>query len=288
MKVSVIIPTYNSAKYVTEAIDSVLAQTYKNYEIIVIDDGSTDNTKELLKSYKKKIKYIYQENKGQAWARNTGIKKAKGELIAFLDADDVWLAKKLELQVPLFKDKEIGLVYGDIALFGDKTNLKLIHNNDFKRGYIFKDLIKDNFICISTTIIRKDVLDMVGLFNSKIRYVEDLELWLRVVYKNKIDYTPEKVVKYRVHPGNVSRDYEKQFKTELFVIKNACKRFNMSKKLKRDCLFNSYSRLSYFSLEDRKYNVALKALFNAILLKPFKFKNYKLLIKIILYRLIKK
>ena len=98
-KVSVIIPTYNRSKYVTKAIDSVLAQTYRDFEIIVVDDGSTDNTKEVLKPYTDRIKYLYQENTGVSAARNAGIRAAGGQWIAFLDSDDEWLPEKLSIQM---------------------------------------------------------------------------------------------------------------------------------------------------------------------------------------------
>lgn len=99
--ISVVIPTYNRAHYVCEAIDSVLAQTYKNIEIIAVDDGSTDNTKDIIQQYSSRIKYIYQNNAGPSAARNNGIKQSNGDLIAFLDSDDIWLAEKLERQVEI-------------------------------------------------------------------------------------------------------------------------------------------------------------------------------------------
>ncbi len=112
--VSVIIPNHNYSQFVGEAIESVIAQTYKNFELIVIDNGSTDNSKQVLESFKKKypkIKIYFQKNLGQAGARNRGIDESKGNLIAFLDADDVWMPNKLEEQVKLFIDPDIGLVY---------------------------------------------------------------------------------------------------------------------------------------------------------------------------------
>src|SRR4030042_587586 len=111
-KVSVIITTYNRVHFVCEAIDSVLNQTFKDFEIIVVDDGSTDNTKEALKRYSKNIFYIYQSNKGRSQARNTGLKVAKGDYIAFLDDDDIWVPHKLEKQVAFMdSNPNIGLVH---------------------------------------------------------------------------------------------------------------------------------------------------------------------------------
>ena len=111
-KVSVIIPAYNCAHYICHAVDSVLAQTFPDFELVVVDDGSTDNTRELLKQYGSQIKYIYQQNKDMTAARNTGINHSSGEYIAFLDSDDIWLANKLERQIVLLDQApEVGLVY---------------------------------------------------------------------------------------------------------------------------------------------------------------------------------
>jgi len=289
--VSVIIPNYNNAKFITEAIDSVLAQTYKNYEIIVVDDGSTDGTREVLEPYikKKQIRYVYQKNKKQAVARNNGIKYAKGELIAFLDADDLWFPKKLELQVPLFKNKEVGLIYGDILLLRDESTKPSNHTDAFDKGNIFNKLLMGNFICTSTTIIRKECFDKVGLFKEGMDYfgVEDYHMWLRISYYFKVDYVSDVLLKYRLHDDNTSKDYCGIVRREINVRKDISNIFNIPKKLKNDCLFDSYFRLSYFLIENSKYKIAFNALLNAFLLKPFNYKNYKLFSKI-LYKLIKK
>lgn len=124
-KVSVIIPTYNLARYINETVDSVLGQTYKNYEIIIVDDGSTDNTKEALSEYGGKITYIFQENQGVSAARNKGIKEAKGEYIAFLDADDLWLKDKLELQIGLMNSNpEVAMIFTDGESFNEEGLIK--------------------------------------------------------------------------------------------------------------------------------------------------------------------
>jgi glycosyltransferase involved in cell wall biosynthesis len=125
-RISVVIPTYNSAAYLPAAIDSAFNQTLPPFEIVVIDDGSIDNTVEVLKPYEVRIRYIFQENKGPAAARNRGIAEANGDLIAFLDSDDVWLPEKLELQVPvLTENPKIGLVHSDFFLLDMKTGTEL-------------------------------------------------------------------------------------------------------------------------------------------------------------------
>ena len=289
--VSVVIPSYNSARFVCDAINSVLEQTYKKYEIIVVDDGSTDNTKKILEPYirKKKIRYVYQENKKQAAARNKGIINSKGNLIAFLDADDMWIPNKLQLQVPLFKDKGVGLVYGDVVLLENDLIKPGIHTNEFVSGKIFKKLIMANFICASSVVIRRECIDKVGFFKEEIDYfgVEDYHMWLKISYYFKVDYVTNIIVKYRIHSNSTSENYSKIVEREVGVRKDIIKMFNLPRKISRDCLFNSYFRLSYYSIKNKIYGSAYKALLKAFLLKPFYYKNYKLLVKLILYKLVR-
>ncbi|MBW2991803.1 glycosyltransferase [Candidatus Woesearchaeota archaeon] len=281
--VSVIIPAYNSARFICEAIDSVLAQSYKNFEIVVVDDGSTDDTKKVLKKYKNKIRYIYQENKKQAAARNKGIENSKGELIAFLDADDTWMKDKLKLQVPLFEE-DVGLVYGGICLFDGKKVKPGIHTNEFVKGRVFKELLMANFICASSVIIRKECIDKVGMFKEGISYfgVEDYHMWLKVCHTYKADYIKEPILMYRVHSGSTSEDYCSIIRREATVRKDIANLFNLPKKLRNNSLFNSYFRLAYYSIENKKYKDALKALIQSLNLKPFNYKNYKLLVRILI------
>ena len=124
-KVSVIIPTYQYDSFIGEAIDSVLAQTYKDYELIVVDDGSIDRTREIISKYGSNINYIYQENKGLAAARNTGIRATKGEYLSFLDADDAWLPNKLEVEVEFLDTHPVvGMVYSNYFYFGSRVSTR--------------------------------------------------------------------------------------------------------------------------------------------------------------------
>lgn len=206
-KISVIIPTYNCGKYIPEAIDSVLSQTYKDLEIIVIDDGSTDNTKEVLKKYEGKIRYICRERGGVSKARNSGLKIASGQYIAFLDADDIWLPEKLEKQTAfLSENKEVDFVACDLVLFdengaldgtyfgrsGFEYSLKVIDNG-------FKIVLEKNFCNLSAALIRKRSHDKIGLFDDRIVCGEDLDLFLRAAAYSKVGVIPEALVKRRVY-----------------------------------------------------------------------------------------
>ena len=134
-KVSVIIPAYNASDYIAAAINSVLRQTFKDYEIIVVNDGSTDNTVDVLKPFMSRIRYIYQDNKGEKGAKNTGIKLAEGEYIALLDSDDLWMEDKLERQVPILDESgpEVGIIHTDYwSLWKDMVNNK----SAFQMGHL--------------------------------------------------------------------------------------------------------------------------------------------------------
>jgi len=189
--VSIIVPVYNTEKFLKECLDSLLAQTYPNFEIVIVNDASSDNSEaiiqEYLKRYPEKIQYIKKaKNEGVSAARNTGIKAAKGQYIAFCDSDDVWLPEKLEIQMQeFFKDPDLDVVYSDCFLiFEDKkTNQKLTEFWGVKQysGYIFEKLIKaKGNIVTSVVVAKKEIFQKVGLFSEDLRYVEDYEFFLRV------------------------------------------------------------------------------------------------------------
>ena len=185
--VSVIIPTYNRAHLIGRAIQSVLNQTYRDFEIIIVDDGSTDNTEEVIKEFQKRderIRYIkHERNKGYPKALNTGIKAAKGEYIAFQDDDDEWLPEKLEKQMRVFENApaKVGVVYTG---FWRIENNKKIYIPFFwvkqKEGNIHEELLKGNFIGTPAALVRKECFEKVGGFDTKLPYLQDWELWIRI------------------------------------------------------------------------------------------------------------
>ncbi|MBI4085872.1 MAG: glycosyltransferase [Candidatus Liptonbacteria bacterium] len=185
-KVSIIIPSYNAGAYVKEAVDSALAQTYPHCEIIVVDDGSTDDTQEILAPYAEKgsVQYVYQDNKGLAGARNTAIKIARGEYIAFLDADDVFIPQKMERQVQYLKDHaECDVSYCDLYHFWDgrpETLLKLDYRY-YSGDEVLPNLIKRDFIAPLSMLVRKSVFEKFGLFDEHFRRSEDLEFLVRIL-----------------------------------------------------------------------------------------------------------
>jgi glycosyltransferase involved in cell wall biosynthesis len=205
-KVSIIIPTYNRERYVVKAIDSVLRQTFKDYEIIVVDDGSTDNTKEVVNQYGNRIRYIHQANSGVSAARNTGIKHARGEWLAFLDSDDEWLADYLYKQMKSLDSHPTVCMQVTDSLFIDlngdtrryfnmNRSLAEFHGKDylfFEQPFRF--LIKHGPWQIGSTVIRRDAIMKAGLFNTSLSLSEDLDLMARVALQGPLGMIREELV----------------------------------------------------------------------------------------------
>ena len=179
--VSVIIPTYNRGWILTEAIDSVLAQDYKDYELIVVDDGSTDNTREILATYGRDIVVLRQTNKGVSAARNRGIAQAGGQLVAFLDSDDIWQPRKLSRQVDFFKLNPDAVINQTEEIWirnGVRVNPKDRHRKP--SGMIFERSLGLCLVSPSAVMIQKTLFDAVGVFDENLPACEDYDLWLRI------------------------------------------------------------------------------------------------------------
>jgi glycosyltransferase involved in cell wall biosynthesis len=208
-KVCVIIPTYNRCAWIKHAIDSVLQQTYQNFELLIVDDGSTDITKGILSEYGNKIKYFYQSNKGPAAARNIGIKQSKGTYICFLDSDDRWVKSKLETQVNLVTEHpEIKICYTDETWIrkGIRVNQKRIHQK--YSGWIYQRCLPLCIISPSSVMIHREVFDKVGYFDEDMTVCEDYDLWLRISHLYPICFINEKkIVKYGGHEDQLSSKY---------------------------------------------------------------------------------
>jgi glycosyltransferase involved in cell wall biosynthesis len=232
-KVSVIIPTHNRIHFLTGAIESVLNQTFQDVEIIVIDDGSTDSTKEIVGTYIQrnpgKISYYYQPKKGVSVARNTGIGYSKGEFIAFLDSDDMWLPHKLEKQIRTISQESVGFAYS--YAYVDEENRKTSKMKPFSPALDFNDLfLKEKSIITSTVLIRKEYLHEVGLFDESIGVAEDYDLWARILLKYKAYFIPEPLVIYRKHDKNISDDTEQMLVNGIAIFQKFQKNDTIPKK----------------------------------------------------------
>jgi len=208
MKASVIIPTYNRAHLLGRAIQSVLDQTCQDLEIIVVDDGSKDNTEEVVnKFHDERIRYIRHEvNKGEGGARNTGIKTAKGEYIAFQDSDDEWLPEKLEKQMRVFETAppEVGVVYSDMQRVNEHGKMRYWHSPTVTYGSLINPRTFEYQVMnigISSAMIKKECFDKVGLFDEKFPGFADLEIFIRLSKLYHFHHIKEPLVKYYVTEG---------------------------------------------------------------------------------------
>ena len=206
--VSIVIPVYNGSNYVSEAIDSALAQTYKNIEIVVVNDGSTDNTEEIVKSYGNKVRYFKKQNGGVSTALNLGIKKMKGEYFSWLSHDDLYYPEKIEKQVKELervdsKDRDKTILMSNFALI-DKhgkiisiTGIENIYN--LKNGFDSLYPVLTAIVNGCTLLIPKKCFDKFGYFDPKLRLTQDYDLWFRMFPKNKIVFMKDVLTKMRVH-----------------------------------------------------------------------------------------
>ena len=208
-RVSVVIPTYNRSALVQQAIDSVLTQSYNSYEVIVVDDGSTDGTEEDLRDrYGSKIRYVWQENEGESSARNRGIELARGEYIAFLDSDDMWKPTKIEKQVQVLDgvESDVGFVFSSALVVDRDGNVKepqIVGRID-RDDQSVSDLIFSPFVfaAASNILVRKEIMDEIGGFDTSVRYGEDWLLVVELVAKWKFSYIDEPLLYYRQYSGN--------------------------------------------------------------------------------------
>ncbi len=199
-KVSVVIPTYDRASTVVRAIQSVLTQTYPNLEIIVVDDGSTDNTREVVQHlHDPRLRYIRHEgNQGGSAARNTGIEVAAGDYIAFLDSDDEWLPEKLEKQVQLLQGSEpaVGAVYAGFAIINEHGECTTVTIPKY-RGVILAELFSANSVgTTSSVMVRRECISQVGVFDPAMASCQDWDMWIRLAKHYKFDFVPEALVYY--------------------------------------------------------------------------------------------
>jgi glycosyltransferase involved in cell wall biosynthesis len=204
--VSVIIPTYNREKIIGKAIASVLAQSWQDFEIIVLDDGSRDNTRAAVEACGPKVRYFYQENKGIAGARNSGMRHAEGDHLAFLDSDDYWLPEKLARQMALFEaHPEYGMIAcqcGSVAIDGAYRE----KNRPGKSGWILYDLFRKNFIRTSAAVITRACLEKVGGFDEGLREGEEYDYWLRIAAEFAVGFINEPLTVYVDNTDGMSTD----------------------------------------------------------------------------------
>jgi glycosyltransferase involved in cell wall biosynthesis len=206
-RVGVIIPVYNGALYIDKCIQSVLAQTFQDFEIVVVDDGSTDNTAQVVQAISDtRVEYVYQANRGPSAARNTGIRCSRGDFIAFLDSDDLWLPSKLEKQLQCFNQAEgAGLVHCSVIIVDAAGNVVRCQEAR-SEGRILDDLLLENSIATSSTMVPRKVLEHVGLFPEGVSRGEDWALWMRIAANYPVAAVQIPLVVYTLLPGGLAKN----------------------------------------------------------------------------------
>ena len=223
--VSVVVPCYNHEKYVAQTIESVINQTYKNIELIVIDDGSKDNSVEVIQELADKygFTFIHRPNKGLSATLNEGVKLSNGKYFSAIASDDILMLDKIEKQVEFMEaNPDYGMCYGKIVYFENSIENTLEYPNSNKEGWLFDDLLNYGcFIPAPSTFMRKEVFENVGEYDESL-WIEDWDMWLRISQKYKIGYIDEYFAYYRKHDSNISSQSLKMYQAQ----KNTIKKFS--------------------------------------------------------------
>ena len=265
--ISVIMPAYNAEKYIAASIESVLAQTYPDWELIVVDDGSTDGTATVVQEFVKRdprIKYVFQENGRLGKARNTGIRNATGSLIAFLDSDDLWMPAKLEAQTRAMAANNADVVYSKTYVFSDKnindeTETLPSSVGKFSGPDFFDSLVRRPQLPVLTVLLKRSALDTAGLFEEGKAYhgCEDYDLWLRLAKAGFVFYgMPDVLARYRRHGTAMTAVPSNMFKPMLLVVRRYIDQSRLSELEKQRRLTGLYRELVAALIDEGKISEA--------------------------------
>lgn len=278
--VSVIVPVYNAAKYVSKALESVFCQTFKDYEVIVVNDGSIDDSERVISLYQEKIRYFSQENKGPACARNLGIRNARGNYVAFLDADDEWMPEKLERQMDLFKrDKSVKLIYtGGIFINEDGEYIGTIKSYFGNSEQVLRQLFISNCVSpINSVIVEKSCFSAVGCFDENLKVAEDWDLMIRTCRKYNFACIALPLVAQRKVRGSQSDNAKRNISNELIFLRKlfSDKENSGFWDLRRKSFSYRYFCAAWAFLEAGKRKEALKYIFLSLITHPVGFLSKK-------------
>ena len=284
--VSVVIASYNTEKYLGQSIESVLNQSYQNLELIVVDDGSTDATSELIEPYRSdsRLRYVYQDNAGQSNARNQGVRLAKGDLIAFNDADDIWYPSKLEKQVPVMaRSENVALVYtGRDRIDSEGNPIEHRLPTQYRGANLCERLFERNFVPCNTCLIRKAVFERLGGFNEQLERSEDWDLWLRLAAEYEIDFVPDRLAAKRFWPNQISRDMRRVATARQQIVRSFWKSHpnSVSRQIVDHAHAMNERMLAHAEVDQGNRLSALKILMSALKHDPFNPQTYKCLVKL--------
>lgn len=268
--VSIVIPTYNRSRLLARAVKSVLNQTYQDFELIIVDDASTDNTEEVVNSFNdKRIRYLrHEKNKGEAAARNTGIKAAKYDYIAQQDSDDEWLPEKLAKQVRAFENcpPQIGVVYTGFwkEENGQRTYIPF-EWIDKKEGDIHQQLLKGNFIGSPAVLVKKECFDNVGLFDERLHNLVDWEMWLRISKHYHFRCVDEPLAVAHYDADNISDNPHSLIDALELVLEKNREEFEVEKKL----LAKHWINIGNLLVAEGRVKKGRRYVVNALRLYPF-------------------
>lgn len=292
-EVSVLIPAYNAQNFIQRTIESALRQTFQDLEIIIVDDGSKDETPDIIRAMQRsdtRVNYYYQENQGLSNTRNRLMKLARGEFVAFLDHDDEWLPGKIEKQIKLFgKDRRIGLVFSDAYI---KRNGKIIgtcfkERKPFRNDIFYKYLFSDNFVPLLTAMAPRQVLAKFMPFNPEYRISEEFDMFLKVAREHMFDYVEEPLAIYHLHENNTvisesKRLIEEDFSILDFWLNRDPSISRLYKKELNYRLSQLYCRRGLYFLENKDLSEAAVNLFKSFKHKLFNCEAIKLSVKLTL------
>ena len=272
--VSVIIPTYNRAALLPRAIRSVLNQSFQDFELIIVNDGSTDNTEEVVKSFEdNKIRYIrHEKNRGGSAARNTGIKAAQGQYIGLLDDDDEWLPEKLEKQINKFQglSEGYGVVYSGFSYVYDKKGEIICNNVPMLRGNVYDSLIKGCILGSPTPVIKKICFQKAGFFDETLPSCQDWDMWIRISKNYNFDFVPDILAKHYVHGVQISVDLN----VKIIAREKLIEKYWIDLSQKPQTLSILLTRLGILYSLGEDYTKARKYFFASIKKDPLKRGNY--------------
>jgi glycosyltransferase involved in cell wall biosynthesis len=288
--VSIVMAAYNSAPFLPEAIRSVTGQSYPHWELHIINDGSKDNTAEVVRPFLTDPRIIYheQENKGQASAKNCGLRAARGDFIGFLDADDTWSLDKLEKQLPVFTaHPEAGLVHTNVMLVTESGQPLGSPQRSYPQGWISADLLIDNRVNGMASILRRECLDEVGIFDESLSMGIDYDLWLRISARYQILFLDEITYFYRQWAGQMSHRYEERMDNAIRIMDKFLREHPgvVPDKLVRTAWAHTYVGRGYsrFAI-DRRWSAALSDYLRALSYQPGYLPAWKAIVKLLLWR----
>jgi glycosyltransferase involved in cell wall biosynthesis len=244
--ISVVMAAKNYARFLPEAVESVFAQTLTDWELLVIDDGSSDHTPQIVRPYLAdgRVRYFRSDALGQPRAKNLGIGLSRGALVAFLDADDAWEPTKLEKQLAVFATKpDVGVVFCKRSLM-DERGCRIEPRtgpDEPPRGFVLPQMFTQNFVCFSSVMVKRDVFAHVGAFDPLWDLAIDYDLWLRVAKFHRFDFVPEELVRYRTGHGNLSKKLRDRVDTAMSIMHRAESRYGVADGVPAEVIADGYA-----------------------------------------------